>query len=90
METNGSFPESLIGNRYYIASVDGCSRYCWIFFAKMNSHLTKKMDIFEKIMPRSTLVKYLRCENSRERQLKLQKMCKKEGVTLEYTKPRTP
>ena len=37
------------------------------------------------MMSRGTPVKYLRCENAREHQSKLQKACEKEKIMLEYT-----
>ena len=39
---------------------------------------------------RGTPVKYIQSENSGEHQSKLQKICEKEGVTLEYTTSHTP
>ena len=57
--------KSLIGNRYWIGVVDDYSRSSWSFFTKKKSQLPNKMDeIFEKMTPSGTLVKYIRCDNT--------------------------
>ena len=47
-------------------------------------------EFFEKMTSRGTPVKYPRCDNAGEHQSKLQRVCEKENVTLEYTTPHTP
>ena len=58
---------------------------------KNKSQLPKKMEeFFKKMTSHGTPVKYLCCENAGKYQSKLQKVCKKENFTLEYTTTRTP
>ena len=58
---------------------------------KTKSQLPKKMEVFfQNMIYRGNPVKYLRCDNLREHQRKLQKVCGKENVKLEYTKPHKP
>ena len=47
-------------------------------------------EFFEKMTSHGTPVKYLHCNNSGEHQSKLQRACKKEKFTLEYTTLHTP
>ena len=44
VETTGPFPESLIGDRYWIGVVDDYSRYSWSLFTKTKLQLPKKME----------------------------------------------
>ena len=91
VDTTGPFSESLIGNWYWIVVVDNYKRYSWSFFTKTNDQLPKNMEeFFEKMTSRGTPVKYLRCNNSGEHQSKLQRVCKKEKVMLEYKTSHTP
>ena len=49
VDTNGPFPESLIGNHYCITIMEYYSRYSWSFFTMTKSQLLKKMEeFFEK------------------------------------------
>ena len=41
VDTNGPFPEILIGNWYWIGIVDNYSRYYWSLFTKTKSQLPK-------------------------------------------------
>ena len=78
VETTGSVPEGLIGNRYCIGVVYAYNRYSWSFFTKTRSQLPINMEeFFENMMPRGTPVKYLYCNNAGGHQSKLQKACKK-------------
>ena len=51
VDTTGTFPESLIGNWYWIGVVHHCSRYSWSFFMNTKLQLTKKMEeLFKEMM----------------------------------------
>ena len=90
LDTTGSFPESLIGNRYWIDVVEKYNCYYWSLFMKIKHQLPKEMaDFPEKTIPHGTLVKYLRCRNSGEHQSKFQKILKKENFIWNTRHPTT-
>ena len=83
VETTGTFPESLISNRYWIGLVDYYNRHSFIFFTKTKSQLPKNVEeFFKKMASLGALVKYLRCNHSGEYQSKLQGTCEKEKFAL--------
>ena len=92
VDTTGLFPESLIGNHYWIFILYDYIRYYWRLFIKEKPYLPKKMVefCFNKMTPHCTPVQYLHCDNAGELQSKLQKVCKKENSlwsTLHLIRP---
>ena len=71
--------------------VDDKTRKSWSKFRNTKGDLAKIVEeYFEYLKGMGHAVKYLRCDNAGEHQAKLQKVCEKFGVQLEYTAPYTP
>ncbi|CAM9887516.1 unnamed protein product, partial [Chrysoparadoxa australica] len=82
---------SLGGSRNWIMVVDDATRMMWSFFREYRNQLAEVMeDFFEAAKARGEPVKYLRADNAGEHQGRLQAVCRKHGVQLEYTASNTP
>ena len=60
VNTNGTFPDILIVNCYWIGVIGDYNHYYWGIFTKVKSQMPKKMaEIFEKMMSHGTPVIYI-------------------------------
>ena len=91
IDTTGPFPESRAGNKYFHCAVDDHTDYAWVYFTPRKSTLpTFIEDLLTLMTGREITIKYIRCDNAGEHMTKLREICNKNGITLEYTAPRTP
>ena len=91
LDTTGPFKPTLGGNLYDVKLVDQFSRKSWGAHVKKKSEVPKLVEKqFELFKGQGLTVKFLRCDNAGEHQKKLQEVCAKFGVQLEYTSPNTP
>ena len=91
VDTSGPYPETESGNKYWVCLVDDKTRKSWSKFRNTKSDLAKIVEEHvEFLKGMGHTVKYLRCDNAGEHRTKLQKVCEKFGIELEYTAPYTP
>jgi hypothetical protein len=91
IDTSGPYPKSVGGHIYWVKAVDKYTRKCWDYYVEKKSQVP---NIVEYHLDYCKGFKYkvesLPCNNAGEHQSKLQMVCNKRGVTLEYTAPGTP
>ena len=91
VDTSGPYPATESGNKYWVCLVDDKTRKSWSKFRNTKGDLAKIVEEHvEYLKGMGHTVKYLRCDNAGEHQVKLQKVCEKFGVQLEYTALYTP
>jgi hypothetical protein len=91
MDTTGPFPPTLKGSKYWNKICDQFSTMSWNNFMKHKSEVANVVDQFLIMCKGNNKpVKYLRCDNAGEHQEELRNICRRHGVTLEYTAPYTP
>ena len=79
-------------SRFWLLVVDEATDYCWSFFLKKKSELSKKMiDLLKQLFTLGYKVKALRCDNAGEN-VTLQSKCVNNGlnISFEFTAPGTP
>ena len=91
LDTSGPFAPSMRGSKYWGKICDQFSGKTWDRFLTSKSLIPEMVDsILTQLKAQNIEVKFLRCDNAGEHQEPLQKVCTKQGVTLEYTAPNTP
>ena len=71
--------------------MDNKTRKSWSQFRRTKSEIVKIVEKkIEDLKSMGHTVKYLHCDNAGEYQYKMEEMCKKHNVELEYTAPPTP
>ena len=91
LDTSGPFAPSIRGSRYWGKICDQFSGKTWDRFLTNKSLIPDMVDdILTSLLASNHPVQFLRCDNAGEHQDKLQKVCNKFGVTLEYVAPHTP
>ena len=81
------------GAKYWLLVVDDATDYCWSYFLKEKSQLCKTVVSLLKELKDTynKTVKYIRCDNSGENVVLIEK-CKQErlGIIFEFTARKTP
>ena len=91
LDTSGPFAPSIRGSKYWGKICDQFSGKTWDRFLTNKSLIPDMVEeILTSLKASNHPVQFLRCDNAGEHQDKLQKICAKFGVTLEYTAPHTP
>ena len=81
VDTSGPYPATESGNKYWVCLVDDKTRKSWSKFRNTKGDLAKIVEEHvEYLKGMGHTVKYLRCDNAGEHQVKLQKVCEKFGV----------
>jgi len=87
---SGPYTASIVGSKYWILFVDNYSRKSWSFFASAKNMMSHVVDGHFQQLKNNTPVKFLRCDNAGENLTKLQEVCCKHNICMEYTAPTTP
>ena len=91
VDTSGPYPETVNGSKYWICVVDDMTRKSWSKFKQSKAEMPKIVDEHvEFLRGYGYTVKYVSCDNAGKHQTKLQKVCEKNDIQLEYTAPYTP
>ena len=70
--------------------MDDKSDFNWVNFSRKKSDMGGFVQsLITKIKGRRMKIRYLRCDNAGEHK-EVEKICEKEGITMEYTAPYTP
>jgi hypothetical protein len=91
IDTSGPYPKSVAGHIYWVKGMDEYTQKCWVYYVKKKSQVPNIVEYhLDYCKGFKYKVKSLGCNNAGEHQSKLQKVCNKRGVMLEYTAPGTP
>lgn len=91
LDVSGPFSETPQKSRYWLKAVDEYTRKSFDFFMQHKSEVSTKTDqLLTKLNGLGIKVEFIRCDNAGENKKKLEQVCDKHGVTLEYTAPHTP
>ena len=91
VDTTGPFAPSLRGSLYDVYVMCQATNKRWIFNVKKKSEVTSCVEeVLIWAIGKGYKPQYLRCDNAGEHQKKLQNVCAKHGVNIEYTARNTP
>jgi len=91
VDISGPYKQTFVGSKYWILFVGDYSRKSWSFFTTTKGALSEVADgFFSQLQNTKTPVHHLRCNNAGENLSKLQSVCNKYNIKMEYTAPNTP
>ena len=86
LDISGPYPNSLLGNRYWLKIVDDHSRFSWDAFIPTKDSLAMPLQtLLLKNKNSDKPCKFLRCDNAGENTKHVREVCTKLNVTLEMT-----
>ena len=77
----------------FLTFIDGCSRFCWVYFMKQKSEVFRTFKVFKALVENSfeKKIKSIRSDNGGEYiKIDFHHYCESEGIRMEHLVPYTP
>jgi len=90
LDIGGPLPKTKNGNRYALVAINQYSKRCEIRFVKDHDDATTVRFLEEEIISRFGVPRFIFTDNGGEWMAKFDLMCKKYGITHQFTTPQWP